>query len=117
MSAEKRIGLLMIVAALVAAGVFIAVDSGRSKTPAAGSLSAAEHVAHAKSPAATVTARRSVPALLVSVPAQTTAGWTTVARVQGQPAAWLAQRGGVTLLRFDQALVHVDLHAGSSDGG
>ena len=108
-------GLLMIVATLVAAGVFIAVDSGRSKTPAAGSLSAAG-ASHAKLPAATSAARRSVPALLVSVPAQS-AGWTTVARVQGQPATWLAQRGGVTLLRFDRAGSRVDLHAGSSDGG
>ena len=40
-----------------------------------------------------------------------------VARVHGQPAAWLAQRSGVTLMRFDQGLVHLTLHAGSSDGG
>ena len=60
---------------------------------------------------------RPVAPLLVSVPAQTTAGWSTVARVHGQAAAWLTQRGGVTFLRFDQALVHLDLHAGSLDGG
>jgi hypothetical protein len=40
-----------------------------------------------------------------------------VAQVRGQPAAWLAQRSGVTLMRFDQRHVHLTLHAGSSDGG
>ena len=40
-----------------------------------------------------------------------------VAQVRGQPAAWLAQRSGVTLMRFDQGLMHLTLHAGSSDGG
>ncbi len=40
-----------------------------------------------------------------------------MARVHGRPAAWLAQRSGVTLLRFDQSHVHLTLHAGSSDGG
>ena len=54
---------------------------------------------------------------MVSAPAHTTAGWATVAEVHGQPAAWLAQRSGVTLVRFDQRLVHLNLHAGSTDGG
>jgi hypothetical protein len=40
-----------------------------------------------------------------------------VAQVRGHHAAWLAQRSGVTLMRFDQGLVHLTLHAGSSDGG
>jgi hypothetical protein len=35
----------------------------------------------------------------------------------GHPAAWVAERSGVTLMRFDQSLVHLTLHAGSSDGG
>jgi hypothetical protein len=41
----------------------------------------------------------------------------SVAEVSGRPAAWIAQRSGVTLMRFDQSLVHLTLHAGSSDGG
>jgi hypothetical protein len=57
------------------------------------------------------------PRLVVTVPAHTTRGWTVVAKVRGQPAAWLTQRSGVTLMRFDQSLVHLTLHAGSSDGG
>ena len=40
-----------------------------------------------------------------------------VAQVRGQPAAWLAQRSGVTLMRFDRERMHLTLHAGSSDGG
>lgn len=40
-----------------------------------------------------------------------------LAQVRGRPAAWLSQRSGVTLMRFEQKLVHLDLHAGSSDGG
>jgi len=37
--------------------------------------------------------------------------------VRGRPAAWLAERRGTTLMRFEQSLVHLTLHAGSSDGG
>jgi hypothetical protein len=43
--------------------------------------------------------------------------WSVVAIVHGHPAAWLAQRAGVTLIRFDQHYVHLTLHAGSVDGG
>jgi hypothetical protein len=57
------------------------------------------------------------PPLVVSAPARTGEGWRVVARVHGQPAAWIAQRSGVTLMRFDQGLVHLNLHAGSLDGG
>jgi hypothetical protein len=43
--------------------------------------------------------------------------WNAFAFVRGRPAAWLAQRPGATLMRFAQRLVHLDLHAGSEDGG
>jgi len=49
----------------------------------------------------------------VAVPAE----WVAFAVVNGRSAAWIAQRGDVTLMRFDQSLVRLDLHAGSSDGG
>ena len=39
--------------------------------------------------------------------------WKAVASIGGQHAAWIAQRSGATLLRFDQRLVHLALHAGS----
>jgi hypothetical protein len=57
------------------------------------------------------------PHVVVTAPAALTPSWTTVARVRGHPAAWIAQRAGVTLMRFDQSLVHLTLHTGSSDGG
>lgn len=53
----------------------------------------------------------------VTAPSGASTNWTTVARVYGQPAAWIAQRSAVTLMRFDQNLVHLTLHAGSTDGG
>ena len=43
--------------------------------------------------------------------------WHPVVSVRGQTAAWIAQRDGVTLLRFDQRLVRLALHAGSVDPG
>ena len=43
--------------------------------------------------------------------------WRAVATVSGRPAAWSSTRDGVTLVRFDQSLVRLDLHAGSIDPG
>ena len=54
---------------------------------------------------------------VVPPPSPAPAGWTAVAWVRGHPAVWLAQRGGVAMLRLDQRYVHLTLHAGSSDGG
>lgn len=85
-------------------------------------MSAAAHTARTPgrvltpAPQRLVTARPVAP-LVVTAPAHTTAGWTAVANVHGQPAAWLAQRSGVTLMRFDQRRLHLNLHAGSMDGG
>ena len=55
--------------------------------------------------------------LLVTPVAAPSASWVVVAAVRGHPAAWLAERAGVTLIRFDQRYVHLTLHAGSIDGG
>lgn len=46
-----------------------------------------------------------------------TTQWSVVATVREMPAAWLERRAGVTLMRFDQGLVRLVLHAGSLDGG
>jgi hypothetical protein len=40
-----------------------------------------------------------------------------MARVDGQPAMWIAVRAGVTLVRIDQRLAHLALHAGAADPG
>ena len=65
--------------------------------------------------AAVALAARSSSAPLVTEPGQPGPVWTPVANIGGQPAAWIAQRSGVTLLRFDQRLVHVALHTGSGE--
>jgi hypothetical protein len=53
----------------------------------------------------------------VSVPARYGSAWHVVATVREAPAAWIAQHGGVTLMRFDQHYVHLALHAGSAEPG
>ncbi len=73
-----------------------------------------------RSPATSSPARATVAqpqALLVTAPRSRTAAWRVVATVGGAPAAWLSQQQGVTLMRFDQQLLQLDLHAGRHDGG
>jgi hypothetical protein len=64
-------------------------------------------------PAAAATRVSSAP--LVSAPGHPGQSWTPVASIGGQAAAWIAQRSGVTLLRLDQRLLHLALHAGSGE--
>ena len=61
--------------------------------------------------------RRISRAPLVTRPSRPGPVWTPVASIGAQPAAWVALRSGVTLLRFDQRLVHLALHAGSGEPG
>ena len=61
--------------------------------------------------------RRVSSAPVVKEPGQLGPMWKPVASIGGQPATWIAQRSGVTLLRFNQQLVHLALHAGSSEPG
>jgi hypothetical protein len=49
----------------------------------------------------------------VRAPGESTPQWTPVAFVDGQPGAWVAQRTGVTLMRFDQTHTQLRLHAGT----
>ncbi|HEY4451697.1 MAG TPA: hypothetical protein VGN13_08910 [Solirubrobacteraceae bacterium] len=126
----RRVGVLALLAVLVVVGVYVSTSSGRPSRPArrAGSAarsSAARTVrpgataapATSAAPASAPPAPPPPPRLVVSAPAHVGSPWTTVARVHGLPAAWVSEKGGVTLMRFDQALVHLTLHAGSSDGG
>jgi hypothetical protein len=117
-----RRAVAIVVAALLGGGVaYVIVASGESSSREprrSGAAAAGSHAvpssATGKAPAPAVPA---VAHLQVTAPAGTTTSWTVVARVRGQSAAWVAQRSGVTLVRFDQHFVHVTLHAGSSDGG
>ena len=51
------------------------------------------------------------------MPRRVTSHWSVVATLGGKSATWIERRAGITLLRFDQRLVHLVLHAGSADGG
>jgi hypothetical protein len=62
-------------------------------------------------------ARRAPTALVVKGRGRPGSTWRPVATIGGQPAAWIAVRSGVTLLRFDQSLTHLALHAGSQEPG
>ena len=103
------------VSVVVGAGALLSLALGKSRQPLAHPATPGAHLA--------VTGRRSfgsmsaIPRLRVTVPAPPATSWTSVAMVRGQKAAWLAQRSGVTLMRFDQRLVHLTLHAGYTDGG
>ena len=70
------------------------------------------------SPAAAVSTQASVPPpppLVVTPTSTPRSAWRVVAQVRGQAAAWEAQRGGVTLLRFDRRSLRLDLHAGEGE--
>lgn len=54
---------------------------------------------------------------VVRSPAGAGREWRVVATVGVKPVAWVAERSGVTLMRFDQHLTHLALHAGSSEPG
>jgi hypothetical protein len=62
-------------------------------------------------------AAAAAPLVVVTAPSALTVSWMTVALVRGDPAAWVAERSGVTLMRFDQSRLHLTLHTGSTDGG
>jgi hypothetical protein len=125
---RRRLGLLAAVA-LLAAGVYVSVGLGRSEPRAsraggdplhgrtAGGERARPAAGAVAASAAAAAPARVVRPLLVRAPRHATARWRAVAWVRERPAAWIAERSGVTLMRFDQALVHLTLHAGSSDGG
>jgi hypothetical protein len=61
--------------------------------------------------------RRPSHRLVDHFPVSLTPQWQTITRIGGRPALWVAERGGVTLVRMDQRLVHLALHAGSLDPG
>ncbi len=121
-----RLGALALLTVVVVGAAAVVSRLGRSEPGAAHSASAAAHTARVPGEGSTRGSTpdppRSLPVhlvapLQVSPPAHASASWTTIARVHGQPAAWLAQRPGVTLMRFEEGPLRLDLHAGSSDGG
>ncbi len=122
MYTRRRLGALTAgVLVLLGVGAYT-MGAGASDTPPTHAVSVPATGPHAIAAAKKTGLARAItapapPRLVVSTPAHPTSAWTVVARVRGQPAAWLAQRSGATVMRFDQRLVHLNLHAGSSDGG
>src|SRR5208283_4948921 len=110
---RRRLARPVAVAALAAVAA-AHIGPGADLTAPPGARAATSRARTARS--TTVPVAASVPTLQIT-PRPPVSGWTTVARVRGRPAAWVARRAGVTLMRFDQHLVHVSLHAGSIDGG
>ena len=101
---------LMLAVALVAVIPVLAACGGGSHAQAPGVSRTSTHSA------ASTTASSDVPSPpVVHTPGKLGPTWTAVATVSGEAAAWAAQRGGVTLVRFDQRLVHLALHAGSEE--
>lgn len=120
---RRRLGLLVALVVVICGALYVSVGAGRpgSRTAARSTRSPSRAVeAAARQPSRTIAAALPPPPpprLVVSPPAHASSAWTVVAMVRGRPAAWLAERGGTTLMRFAQSLVHLTLHAGSSDGG
>ncbi len=110
---------MLVALLLVGVGAY-SMGAGASDTRqarAAGAVATGRHAVTSGARPTAATRALSPPHLVVTAPGHPTSAWTVVAQVRGQPAAWLAQRSGVTLMRFDQGLMHLTLHAGSSDGG
>ncbi|HWX74866.1 MAG TPA: hypothetical protein VNZ05_06145, partial [Solirubrobacteraceae bacterium] len=78
---------------------------------------ASTSVARATSAPAAPTAKPVSRAPVVSAPGRAGPQWKVLATIAGQPAAWISERSAVTLMRFDQALVRLALHAGSAEPG
>ena len=83
------------------------MGTGLGSSASAGTAAAVEHPA--------VAAKRPSKTPLVSAPSHPGPEWKVVATISGRPAAWIAERSGMTLMRFDQSLVRLALHAGSAE--
>lgn len=99
-------------AALAGAYLYIGVNADPMASPGTRARTPRTHPAHSTK----VSAPAITPTLRIT-PRPPVSSWAAVARVHGRQAAWVARRAGVTLMRLDQRLVHLSLHAGSSDGG
>ena len=119
MPVRRRARSLLLIAASVAVALGLAINAvGRSSKAARAAIVAARSGDPASSGSASARSRGRLSAAASLVPralavAAPTSSWQPVVTVGGNPAAWIAQRGGVTLLRFDQRLTELHLHAGS----
>src|ERR1700690_1707790 len=116
--ARRRLRMLVATAVLTAVGgAYVAAKPGAQSVA---SRQAAERTYRSRlaSSHRVTSQAATVPHVVVTPPpASLPANWAAVAQVHGHPAAWITERSGVALMRFDQSLVHLTLHAGSTDGG
>ena len=112
-----RRATMMLAACAAAAAASVLVGVRVDLTEASGADASVARTALARARLASVAVPVPVPAAVKVSPRQIGRSWTHVASVGGRPAVWLARRPGVTLMRVDQRLVHLALHAGSKDGG
>jgi hypothetical protein len=104
-----RAGLLIVVALAAAVLAYVVAGSLGSSAVQRGGVPSAR---------AAATGIAAQPAtLVVRAPRRPRRAWQVIATVGGTPAAWLSSEGGATMVRFDQKLVRLDLHAGKHDGG
>ncbi len=93
--------------------IMAAAGCGGQSSASQGRVGSRGSVGDAFRNSTTATPSSSVPDVQMRFPAGP--AWRTVARIGGQTAAWIAQRAGVTLVRFDQRLLHVVLHPGTGE--
>ncbi|HET9104692.1 MAG TPA: phosphodiester glycosidase family protein [Solirubrobacteraceae bacterium] len=117
---SRLLTLLPLLAMLAGCGGASAVTPGAA-TARSGSQSAASAATTSGSrsaPQATATvARRPDHRLVDRYPGVLTSRWQVMTRIGGRPALWIERRAGVTLVRIDQTLAHLALHAGATDPG
>jgi hypothetical protein len=114
------------VAVLAAVGLAACGSASASFPPRPKSVTSAGHPAD-PTVTSTTTARprtRAVRAVRVHLslpveryPGALSARWQPITTVGGRAAVWIAMRQGVTLVRMNQSLVHLALHAGTTDPG
>lgn len=104
--------------AVLAAAILVGCGGGGSASSTARSGSVTPPSATTTQTATRVAVHHVLSHRLVDhFPAALTARWQTVSTIGTRPAMWIAERSGVTLVRMDQRLVHLALHAGSADPG
>ena len=110
--------MLVAAAALTAVGgAYLAAKPGARSAPSRPAAERTYRSHLAGTHTVTVRAATAPHVVVTAPPAILPSNWAVVAQVHGHPAAWVAERSGVALMRFDQSLVHLTLHAGSNDGG
>ncbi len=116
MGVGKRSRPLLLIAASVAVALGVAIEtSNRASSSAAPATVGVVGAATPTTISARTASRRSpirsqVPRAVAASPTST---WQPVVAVAGRSTVWIARRGGVTLLRIDQRLATLHLHAGS----